>query len=81
MISVSNTDGPAFNTRSQTHQCLVLDTPTVSPSVSPDITPTPDPTPKYLTAEQVGSSSSNAKTDPFCKHISKRLSNGKAPKT
>ena len=28
MVSVSNTDGPAFNTRSQTQQCLASDPPT-----------------------------------------------------
>ena len=37
ILSTTNTDGPAFNTRSQTHQCLSLDTSTEQPDVTPDI--------------------------------------------
>ena len=37
MLSVTNTDGPAFNTRSQTHQNLSPDTSTSQPDVTPDI--------------------------------------------
>ena len=37
MLSVSNTDGPAFNTRSQTQQCLAPDPSTVQPSITTDI--------------------------------------------
>ena len=53
MLSVSNTDGPAFNTRSQTQQCLAPDTSTKPPSHTPDIVSMPDPTPKSLTADRL----------------------------
>ena len=53
MVSVSNTEGPAFNTRSQTQQCLASDSSTAQQDVTPDITPTPDPTPKSLTADRL----------------------------
>ena len=78
-LSVSNTDGPAFNTRSQTQQCLAPDISTSQPSITPDITSTPDPTPKSLTADRLEALLQMQKTDPFCKQISKCLSNGKAP--
>ena len=51
MLSVSNTDGPAFNTRNQTQQYLAPDPSTAQPSITPDIMPTPDPTPKSLTVD------------------------------
>ena len=80
MLSVSNTDGPAFNTRSQTQQCLAPDTSTTPPTITTDITPTPEPTPKSLTADSLKALLQMQKTDHFCKQISKHLSNGKAPK-
>ena len=48
MLSVINPDGPAFNTRSQTHQHLSLDTSTScpQPDMRPDVTDPTDPTPK-----------------------------------
>ena len=79
MLSVSNTNGPTFNTRSQTQQCLAPDTYTAQPSVTPDIMSTPDPTPKSLTADRLEALLQMQKTDPFCKQISKCLSNGKVP--
>ena len=80
MLSVSNTDEPNFNTRSQTQQYLAPDTSTAQPSITPDITSTPDPTPKHLTADRLEALLQMQKTDPFCKWISKCLSNGKPPK-
>ena len=80
MLSVSNTDGPAFNTRSQTQQCLAPDASTTQPSIIPDIASPPDPTPKTLIADRLEAVLQMQKTDPFCKQISKCLSNGKAPK-
>ena len=80
MLSVSKTDGPAFNTRSQTHQHLAADPSTAQPSISPEIASTLDPTPKSLTADRLESLLQMQKTDPFCKWISKCLSNGKVPK-
>ena len=53
MTSVSNTDGLAFNTRSQTQQCIASDSSTTEQDVTPDITSTPDPTPKFLTADRL----------------------------
>ena len=44
MFSVSNTDGPAYNTRSKTQQCSVPDTPAMPPSIIPDIASTLEPT-------------------------------------
>ena len=60
MVSVLNKDRPAFNTRSQTQQCLASDQSTAQQHVTPDIMPTSDPTLKSLTAE-IRSPSPNAK--------------------
>ena len=80
MVLVLNQDGPAFNTRSQTQQCLASDQSTAQQDVMPDIMSTPDPTHKSLTADKSRNPSPNAKTDPFCKQISAHLSYRKAPK-
>ena len=80
MLPVSDRDGLAFNTRSQTQHCPTPDTPTAQPSITTDIMPTPDLTPKSVTADRLKSLLQMQKTDPFCKHISKHLSNGKAHK-
>ena len=53
MLSATNTDGPAFNTRSQTHQHLSLDTSTLQPDVTPEVSEATDPTPKSLTADRL----------------------------
>ena len=79
MLSVSNTDGPAFNTRSQTHQHLTPDTSTIQPSVTLEVLPAPHPTPKSLMTGRLEALLQMQKTNPFFKHISKCLSNGKAP--
>ena len=78
LLSVMNPDGPAYNTRSQTHQCLSVDTLTSQPDVMPEVPEVPDPTPKSLTTERLEALLQIQKTDPFCKGISKCLSNGKA---
>ena len=52
MLLVSNTDGSAFNTRSQTQQCPAPDSPATQPNVTPEYMLTPDPTPKSLTADR-----------------------------
>ena len=80
LLSVTSPDGPAFNTRSQTHQCLSMDTLTAQPGITPQVSTVPDLTPKSLTAERFEALLQMQKTDPFCKLISKCLSNGKAPK-
>ena len=53
MLSVSNTDEPTFNTRSQTCQHLTPDTSTVQPSLTPRVLPAPHPTPKSLMADML----------------------------
>ena len=47
--------------------------------VMPEVSELPDPTPKSLTADRLEALLQMQKTDPFCKKISKCLSNGKAP--
>ena len=71
MLSVSNTDGLAFNTRSQNQQCLAQHTSTMPPSITPVIVSMPDSTLKSLTADRLEALLQMQKTDPFCKHISK----------
>ena len=79
VLSVSNTDGPTFNTRSQTHQYFTPDTSTVQPSLTTEVLPALHPTPKSLMAGRLEAILQMQKTNPFCKQISKCLSNGKAP--
>ena len=42
MLSVTNTEGPAFNTRSQTHQCLSPETSTSQPDITPEVSESED---------------------------------------
>ena len=79
MLPVTDTDRPAFNTRSQIHQCLSMDTTTTQPDIMPDVSEAKDPTPKSLTADRLKAFLQMQKTYPFCKRISKCLSNRKAP--
>ena len=79
LLSVTNSDGHTFNTRSQTHQCLSMDTPTVQPAVTSEVSKTPNPTQKSPTADRLEALLQMQKTDPFCKRISECLSNGKEP--
>ena len=79
MLSATNPDGPAFNTRSQTCQHLSQNTSMSQPDVTPVITEATDPTPKFLTADRLQALLQMQKTDPFYKQISKCLSNRKAP--
>ena len=79
VLSVTDTDGPAFNTRSQTHECLSMDTSTSQPDVIQDVSEAKDPTLKFLTADRLQAPLQMQKTDPFCKRISKCFSNVKAP--
>ena len=57
-----------------------MSTSTSQPDIMPEFSDLPDPTPKSLTADRLESLLQMQKTDPFCKRISKCLSNGKAPK-
>ena len=45
----------------------------------PEVSEVTDPTPKSLTADRLEALLQMQKTDPFCKRISKCLSNGIAP--
>ena len=81
MLSATNLDGPAFNTRSRTaQQTLSEDTTSQSDVVAPDVIDTPSTTLKSLTMDRLQALLQMQKMDSFCKQISKVLSNGKVPK-
>ena len=52
VLSVSNTDRPAFNTKSQTHQQPTPDNFTTPPSITAENSSVPDPIPRSLTADR-----------------------------
>ena len=79
MLTASHADGPTFNTRSHTQTTSLNTTSTLHPNVSPRISQEMNPTPKPLTADRIKALLQMQRTDPFCKCISKRLLNGKAP--
>ena len=83
MLSATNLDAPAFNTRNRTAQHTTTEDPTSQPqsdAVTPDVTGTQSTTPKPLTTDRLHALLQMQKTDPFCKHIPKHLSHGKASK-
>ena len=81
MLSATNLDGTAFNTRRRTAQCTSSEDATCqSDAVAPDVTDTSSTTPKSLTVDRLEALLQMQKMDPFCKHISKCLSKEKAPK-
>ena len=71
-------DGPAFHTRSHT-QSTSDSTSTLPTDTAPHIFQDATPTPKSLTADCLDILLQMQRTDPFCKCVSKRLLNGKAP--
>ena len=79
IFPITDTDRSAFNNRSQTHQCLSLDIPTLQPDITSEVSETKDTTLRSLTADRLQALLQMQKTDPFCKRISKCLSNRKAP--
>ena len=79
MLTASPTDRPAFHTRSCTQHTSSSGTSTPHPDTAPQISQEPTTTPKPLTADCLDALLQMQKTDPFCKHISKRLLNGKTP--
>ena len=89
MLTATSLDGPAFKTRSKTshqHQTTMDTEPSGTQSnkkpVTPDLTTvetTQDITLKPLTADRHEALLQMQRMDPFCKCISKCLSNGKAP--
>ena len=76
---LNQSDGPNFNTRSQTRQDSTSNNSTTQANTTPDVSPDTMPTPKTLTVDRLEALLQMQKTDPFCKCISKCLSNGKAP--
>ena len=78
MLTAPLGEGPAFHTRSCTQStsdstsALHTDT---APHISQDATTTPKP----IKADHLGALLQMQRTDPFCKCISGRLLNGKAP--
>ena len=78
MLTASSSDGPAFHTRS--HIKNTLDS-TSSPhrDAAPHISQEPTTMPKPITADCLDALLQMQRTDTFCKHISRRLLNGKAP--
>ena len=79
MLTASSTDGPAFHTRSCTQYTSSSTTSTPHPDAAPQISQEPTTTPKPLTADHLDVLLQMQRTDPFCKYISKRLLNSKAP--
>ena len=78
MLTASMNDGPAFHLRRHTQS---NSEPTPTSPVIPQLHISQDdtPMPKSLTADQWDALIQMQRTDPFCKCISKRLLNGKAP--
>ena len=79
MLTVTYTDRPAFNTRGCTQKNSPDTTSTPQPDVSPQISQEATSTQKPLTVDRLEALQQMQRTDPFCKHISKCLLNGKAP--
>ena len=78
MLTASLNDRPAFHTRSHTQS--ISDPNSAPPAVLKlHISQDDTPAPKSLTADQHDALLQMQRTDPFCKCISKRLLNGKAP--
>ena len=79
MLIAPSADGPAFNTRSHTQHTSPNAISTPHSDTSPQISQESTTTPKPLTADRLDALLQMQRTDPFCKCISKRLLNGKAP--
>ena len=79
MLTASPTDGPAIHTRSHTKNTPSSTTSTPHPDTAPQISQETTTAPKLLTTDCLEALLQMQKTDPFCKHISRRLLNGKAP--
>ena len=78
MLTACFNDGPAFHTRSHT-QSTSDSMSTLPTDAAPHISQDATSTPKSLTADHLDALLQMQRTDPFCKCISKRLLNGKAP--
>ena len=78
-LTVIQLDGPTFHTRSQTRQDSVSNNSDTQTNTTPNVAPETTPMPKTLTTDRLDALLQMQKTNPFCKCISKHLSNGKAP--
>ena len=78
MLTASSNNGPTFHTRSHT-QNTSSSTSTPHPDKTPQLSQEPLTTPKPLTADRWDALLQMQGTETFCKHISRRLLNGKAP--
>ena len=78
MLTASFNDGLAFHTRSHT-QSTSDSTSAHTTQMLCHISQDPTTTPKPITADCLDTLLQMQRTDPFCKHISRRLLNGKAP--
>ena len=78
MLTVTHTDRPTSNTRSCTKKDSPDTTSTPHPDVSPNISPDTNQTTKPLTVDRLEALLQMQRTDPFSRHISKCLFNGKA---
>ena len=82
MLSATNLDGPAFNTRSRTAQhSSSNDTTPQTDAAELNVTDTPSNSPKSLTTDRLQALLQMQKTDPFCKCISKKTVKWKITKT
>ena len=79
MLTDTQTDGAAFNTKSCAQNTSPDTTSIPDPDVTPQISQETTPTPKPLTADRLEALLQIQRTDPFCKCISKQLFNSKAP--
>ena len=74
MLTASSADGPTFNTRSHTqHTSPSATNSTPHPNISPQISQESTTTPKPLTEDRLDALLQMQRTDLFCKHISKCL--------
>ena len=79
MLTDSSTDGPAFHTRSHTQNTSSSTTSTPHWDTASQISQEPTTSPQPFIADCLEALLQMQKTDPFCKCISKKLLNGKAP--
>ena len=80
MLSTTHPDGPAFHIRSRTAQQHSSNDPTPQTDATAPVNTEPgNTTPKSLSADRLEALLQMQKTDPFCKWLSKQLSNGKTP--
>ena len=78
MLTASFSDGPALHTRSRT-QSTLDSTSALHIETAPHISQDATTTPKPIAADHLDALLQMQRTDPFCKCISRRLLNGKAP--